>query len=67
MKKIYISPICEGFLTDQEELLQTSVIISSGADDVDPNLPIPPIGGGSEIGSGDFAKGGMIWDNTLFD
>lgn len=63
MKKIYISPICEGFLTDQEELLQTSVIISSGADDVDPNLPIPPIGEGNP----DFAKGGMIWDNTLFD
>ena len=66
MKKNYISPICEGFLTDQEELLQTSVIISSGADDVDPNLPIPPIGGGGE-GNPEFAKGGMIWDNTLFD
>ena len=63
MKKIYISPICEGFLTDQEELLQTSVIISSGADDVDPNLPIPPIGEGDP----DFAKGGMIWENTVFD
>lgn len=63
MKKIYISPICEGFLTDQEELLQTSVIISSGADDVDPNLPIPPIGEGNP----DFAKGGIIWENTVFD
>ena len=66
MKKIYISPICEGFLTDQEELLQTSVIISSGADDVDPNLPIPPIGEGGE-GNPECAKGGMIWYNTLFD
>jgi hypothetical protein len=63
MKKIYISPICEGFLTDQEELLQTSVIISSGADDVDPNLPIPSIGEGKP----DFAKGGIIWENTVFD
>jgi len=66
MKKIYISPICEGFLTDQEELLQTSVIISSGADDVDPNLPIPPIGEGGE-GNPGFAKGGIIWENTVFD
>jgi hypothetical protein len=66
MKKIYISPICEGFLTDQEELLQTSVIISSGADDVDPNLPIPPIGEGGEDNPG-FAKGGIIWENTVFD
>ena len=63
MKKNYISPICEGFLTDQEELLQTSVIISSGADDVDPNLPVPPIGEGNP----DFAKGGIIWENTIFD
>ena len=32
MKKNYISPICEGFLTDQEQILITgSVIISSGA------------------------------------
>ena len=64
MKKNYISPICEGFLTDQEQILITgSVIISSGADDVDPNLPIPPIGEGDP----DFAKGGMIWENTIFD
>ena len=63
MKKIYISPICEGFLTDQEQILQTSVIISSGAEDVDPDLPVPPIGEGTP----DFAKGGIIWENTIFD
>lgn len=63
MKKIYISPICEGFLTDQEQILQTSVIISSGAEDVDPDLPVPPIGEGNP----DFAKGGIIWENTIFD
>ena len=63
MKKIYISPICEGFLTDQEQILQTSVIISSGAEDVDPDLPVPPIGEGNP----DFAKGCIIWENTIFD
>lgn len=67
MKKNYISPICEGFLTDQEQILITgSVIISSGADDVDPNLPVPPIGEGGE-GNPGFAKGGIIWENTVFD
>jgi hypothetical protein len=69
MKKIYISPVCEGFLTEQEEILAGSVIVTSGADDYDPFAgggDNPPVEEG-EIGSGDFAKGGMVWDNTIFD
>ena len=74
MKRIYTSPVCEVFLTDQEETLQvTSAYVSSGDPGgylpIDPNIPIDngDNGGGSEIGSDGFAKGGMIWDNTIFD
>ena len=63
MKRKYISPVCEGFLTEQEVILAGSVIISSGADDVDPGLPVP----GVEEGDPEFAKGGLVWDNTIFD
>lgn len=74
MKRIYTSPVCEVFLTEQEETLQvTSAYVSSGDPagtlPIDTNIPIDngDNGGGSEIGPGGFAKGGMIWDNTLFD
>ena len=66
MKRKYISPVCEGFLTEQEVILAGSVIITSGADDVDPDLPTPGIGSG-DIDPGGFAKGGQVWDNTIFD
>ena len=66
MKRKYISPVCEGFLTEQEVILAGSVIITSGADDVDPDLPTPGIGSG-DIDPGGFAKGGLVWDNTIFD
>ena len=74
MKRIYTSPVCEVFLTEQEETLQvTSAYVSSGDPagtlPIDPNIPVDngDNGGGGDIGSGGFAKGGMIWDNTLFD
>ena len=73
MKKIYISPICEGFLTEQEETLQVTSAYTSSGDPggylpFDPNIPVDNgDNGGGDIGSGGFAKGGMIWDNTLFD
>jgi hypothetical protein len=38
MKKIYISPVCEFFLTEQEEILEGSVVLSSGADDHTPDI-----------------------------
>ena len=64
MKKIYISPVCEVFLTEQEEILAGSVIISSG--DPGGHLPIDPyIPIGDDVDDpNDFAKGGMVWDNT---
>ena len=76
MKKIYISPVCEAFLTDEEErLLLSSAEIVSGDPGgyippyVDPTIPVDngDGGGGSDIGSGGFAKGGMIWYNSTFD
>ena len=74
MKRIYTSPVCEVFLTEQEDTLQiTSANISSGDPGgylpIDPTIPIDngEGGGGTDIGSGGFAKGGMIWDNTIFD
>ena len=75
MKKFYISPVCEYFLTDSEATLQiTSAYIGSGdpgglIEIDDPYIPIDngDNGGGTDIGSGDFAKGGMIWNNTIFD
>ena len=74
MKKIYISPVCEVFLTEQEETLQVTSAYTSSGDPggylpFDPNIPVDngDNGGGDVIGSGDFAKGGMVWDNTLFD
>lgn len=71
MKKFYISPVCEYFLTDSEATLQiTSAYVGSGDPGgllpIDPNIPVDN-GGGTDIGSGDFAKGGMIWNNTIFD
>lgn len=69
MKKIYISPVCEFFLTEQEEILEGSVVLSSGADDHKPDIPLPGTeNGDDDFGSGDFAKGGMVWDNSsIFD
>ena len=70
MKKIYISPVCEFFLTEQEEILEGSVVFSSGADDYKPDLPGPGTdNGGSDIDDPNaFAKGGMVWDNSsIFD
>lgn len=74
MKRIYTSPVCEVFLTEQEETLQVTSAYTSSGDPggylpFDSNIPVDngDNGGGSEIGSGDFAKGGMVWDNTLFD
>ena len=70
MKKIYISPVCEAFLTDEEErlLLSSAEIISA-----DPGGLLPPIDPTIPIGDdvddpNNFAKGGMVWDNTsIFD
>lgn len=70
MKKIYISPVCEFFLTEQEEILEGSVVLSSGAGDYEPDIPLPGTdnGGGDIGGSEDFAKGGLVWDNgSIFD
>ena len=70
MKKIYISPVCEFFLTEQEEILEGSVVFSSGSDDYIPDLPTPGTdnGGGDIGGSDNFAKGGLVWDNgSIFD
>ena len=70
MKKIYISPVCEFFLTEQEEILEGSVVLSSGADDHTPDISLPGTdnGGGDIGGSDDFAKGGVVWDNgSIFD
>ena len=74
MKRIYTSPVCEVFLTEQEETLQVTSAYTSSGDPggylpFDPNIPVDngDNGGGDVIGSGGFAKGGMIWDNTLFD
>ena len=74
MKRIYTSPVCEVFLTEQEETLQVTSAYTSSGDPggylpFDPNIPVDngDNGGGDNIGSGDFAKGGMVWDNTLFD
>lgn len=74
MKRIYTSPVCEVFLTEQEETLQVTSAYTSSGDPggylpFDPNIPVDngDNGGGSEIGSDNFAKGGMVWDNTLFD
>ena len=71
MKRIYTSPVCEVFLTEQEETLQVTSAYTSSGDPggylpFDPNIPVDN-GGGTDIGSGDFAKGGSIWDNTIFD
>jgi hypothetical protein len=70
MKKNYTSPVCEVILTDQEELLASTVIVSTGDsgghNDVDPG-DTPPIGGGDIDDPDDFAKGGLVWDNTIFD
>ena len=74
MKKFYISPVCEYFLTDSEATLQiTSAYVGSGDPGgllpIDPSIPVVngDNGGGTEMGSGGFAKGGSIWDNTIFD
>ncbi len=73
MKRIYTSPVCEVFLTEQEETLQVTSAYTSSGDPggylpFDPNIPVDNgDNGGGDIGSGDFAKGGMVWDNTLFD
>ena len=75
MKRIYTSPVCEVFLTEQEETLQVTSAYTSSGDPGgylpfdDPNIPVDngDNGGGGDIGPGDFAKGGMVWDNTLFD
>lgn len=66
MKRKYISPVCEGFLTEQEVILAGSVIITSGADDVDPGITPPGVEEG-DVDPNGFAKGGMVWDNTIFD
>lgn len=69
MKKIYISPVCEAFLTDEEErlLLSSAEVVSGdpgGYLPVDPYIPI-----GDDVDDpNDFAKGGMVWDNSsIFD
>ena len=74
MKRIYTSPVCEVFLTEQEETLQVTSAYTSSGDPggylpFDPNIPVDNgnNGGGDNIGSDGFAKGGMVWDNTLFD
>lgn len=74
MKRIYTSPVCEVFLTEQEETLQVTSAYTSSGDPggylpFDSNIPVDngDNGGGGDIGSGAFAKGGMVWDNTLFD
>ncbi len=70
MKKNYTSPVCEVILTDQEEILAGSVIVttgdSGGHNEVGPG-DTPPIGGGDIDDPDDFAKGGLVWDNTIFD
>ena len=66
MKRKYISPVCEGFLAEQEVILAGSVIISSGAGDYNPDLPTPGVEEG-DVDPNGFAKGGMVWDNTIFD
>lgn len=74
MKRIYTSPVCEVFLTEQEETLQVTSAYTSSGDSggflpFDPNIPVDngDNGGGDVINPGDFAKGGMVWDNTLFE
>ena len=49
MKRKYISPVCEGFLTEQEVILAGSVIISSGAGDYNPDLPTPGVEEGDVV------------------
>ena len=59
--------------TNASSVQKTSAYTSSGDPGgylpFDPNIPVDngDNGGGDVIGSGDFAKGGMVWDNTLFD
>lgn len=71
MKRFYISPVCEVFLTDQEEdlLLGSAEIISGDPGGYIPVDPYIPIGEGGDIGGSDDigAKGGLVWDNTMFD
>ena len=71
MKRFYISPVCEVFLTDQEEdlLLGSAEIISGDPGGYVPVDPYIPIGEGGDIGGSDDigAKGGLVWDNTIFD
>ena len=74
MKRIYTSPVCEVFLTEQEATLQVTSAYTSSGDPggylpIDPNIPVDngEGGGGTDVDPNGFAKGGIIWDNTIFD
>lgn len=69
MKKFYISPVCEVFLTDQEEdlLLTSAEIVSGDPGGYSPVDPYIPGGGEVDDPNNIGAKGGSVWDNTIFD